>query len=82
MDVELEQDGGMISMAAALCGSGALEAEGSKVKAFDEQVHEAHGIVIVDLIVQAFGKQGDPAAFFLFHEPFHNVLPRRLRYLH
>lgn len=65
----------MISRTPSLGWRSTLEAKGSKMKAFDEHIDDAHGVVLVDVIVEPLRKQGYLTTVLLIDELFHPMPP-------
>jgi hypothetical protein len=58
VNVELEQEAGMVRRAPCGFGHDTIKAQVSQIERIDKSVDDAHRVVLADPVVQAFGKQG------------------------
>jgi hypothetical protein len=56
------------------CGVGATEAQREKIEFLDEGINDAHRVVLADIVVKAFGQQGDLLARLALDESLHGHL--------
>lgn len=71
VDIELEQNGGVVCGPPRQSRIGAFEPQRKKVEFFDEGIDDAHRIVFTDEVVEALGQQGDLLAGLAFDKSLH-----------
>ncbi|MNQ60182.1 hypothetical protein D3C85_744530 [compost metagenome] len=71
VDVDLQHDCGVVSRSARFGGDSAFKTQGDQVEFIHEDIDNAHGIGVADVIVQALGEQGTLTSVFTLNEAFH-----------
>ena len=83
VNVELQQDGGMIGRPARCLRSDPVEPQAAQIKRLDESVDHVDGIVVANPVGQAFGQKGYLRTVGTFDKSTHPIprLPTREPYL-
>jgi len=71
VDVDLQQDSGMVSRPTSIGRYGAFKTQFDQVEFVDKDVDYAHRIGIRDVIVEALGQQGALASMFTLNKALH-----------
>ena len=75
VDVDLQQDGRMLSRPTSFCGDNTLETESTKVEFIDEHIDHTSRVGVRHIVIQALGKQHALASMLSLDKTLHRHSP-------